>query len=78
MKIVWQNFGKVLIRMKLESSQWKGKDIEFTSYEQLKEASFYVIAVPTPIDQHNEPDLTPLLLATRTVASVLDPGDYGL
>lgn len=61
----------------LESSQWKGKDIEFTSsVNKLKEASFYVIAVPTPIDQHNEPDLTPLLLATRTVASVLDPGDY--
>lgn len=61
----------------LESSQWKGKDTEFTSsVDKLKEASFYVIAVPTPIDQHNEPDLTPLLLATRTVASVLDPGDY--
>ena len=61
----------------LDSSQWKGKDIEFTSsVDKLKEASFYVIAVPTPIDQHNEPDLTPLLLATRTVASVLDPGDY--
>lgn len=61
----------------LESSQWKGKGIEFTSsVDKLKEASFYVIAVPTPIDQHNEPDLTPLLLATRTVASVLDPGDY--
>lgn len=61
----------------LDSSQWKGKDIEFTSsVNKLKEASFYVIAVPTPIDQHNEPDLTPLLLATRTVASVLDPGDY--
>ena len=61
----------------LESSQWKGNDIEFTSsVDKLKEASFYVIAVPTPIDQHNEPDLTPLLLATRTVASVLDPGDY--
>lgn len=61
----------------LESSQWKGKDIEFTSsVDKLKEASFYVIAVPTPIDQHNEPDLTPLLLATRTIASVLDPGDY--
>ncbi len=61
----------------LDSSQWKGKDIEFTSsVNKLKEASFYVIAVPTPIDQHNEPDLTPLLLATRTVASVLNPGDY--
>lgn len=61
----------------LASSQLVGKDIEFTSSaDKLREASFYIIAVPTPIDQHNEPDLTPLLLATRTVASVLDPGDY--
>ena len=61
----------------LDSSQWKGKDIEFTSsVDKLKEASFYVIAVPTPIDQHNEPDLTPLWLATRRVGSVLDSGDY--
>lgn len=61
----------------LDSSQWKGKDIEFTSsVDKLREASFYVIAVPTPIDLHNEPDLASLLLATRTVASVLDKGNY--
>lgn len=61
----------------LEPAQLKGKDIEFTSsVDKLREASFYIIAVPTPIDQHNEPDLTPLLLATRTVASVLKKGDY--
>ncbi len=61
----------------LASSQLVGKDIEFTSSaDKLREASFYIIAVPTPIDQHNEPDLTPLLSATRTVASVLKKGDY--
>lgn len=61
----------------LASSQLVGKDIEFTSSTyKLCEASFYIIAVPTPIDQHNEPDLTPLLTATRTVASVLKKGDY--
>lgn len=61
----------------LASSQLVGKDIEFTSSaDKLREASFYIIAVPTPIDQHNEPDLTPLLTATRTVASVLKKGNY--
>lgn len=61
----------------LASSQLVGKDIGFTSStDKLREASFYIIAVPTPIDQHNEPDLTPLLTATRTVASVLKKGDY--
>lgn len=61
----------------LASSRLVGKDIEFTSSaDKLREASFYIIAVPTPIDQHNEPDLTPLLTATRTVASVLKKGDY--
>lgn len=61
----------------LPSDEFKGRDIEFTSsLERLSEASFYIIAVPTPIDNHNEPDLTPLLGATRTVASRLKKGDY--
>ncbi len=52
-------------------------DIEFTSgKEKLSEASFYIVAVPTPIDQHKLPDLEPLLLATRTVSEYLDKGDY--
>lgn len=61
----------------LASDVFEGKDICFTSSEkELAEASFYIIAVPTPIDQHNEPDLSPLLSATRTVAHVLKKGDY--
>ena len=61
----------------LERAVFEGSDILFTSsVEDLREASFYIIAVPTPIDQHNEPDLNPLLSATRTVAGVLEEGDY--
>ncbi len=44
--------------------------------EDLKEASFYIVAVPTPIDVHKKPDLTPLLSATETVGKVLSEGDY--
>ena len=61
----------------LPVSAFEGKSIRFTSdLERLREAAFYVIAVPTPIDRHNQPDLRPLLSATRTVGRVLKPGDY--
>ncbi len=61
----------------LESSAFEGCDIEFTAdLEDLRKAKFYVVAVPTPIDEHNLPDLTPLLAATRTVSKVLKKGDY--
>lgn len=61
----------------LDNAVFADADIEFTSsVEKLKEANFYVIAVPTPIDNHNKPDLKPLLSATKTVASVLKKGDY--
>jgi UDP-N-acetyl-D-galactosamine dehydrogenase len=42
---------------------------------EIKEGRYYIIAVPTPIDKHKQPDLSPLLGATRTVAKVLKPGD---
>ncbi|MCX8531524.1 nucleotide sugar dehydrogenase [Chryseobacterium luquanense] len=38
-------------------------------------ATFYIITVPTPIDKHNRPDLTPLYKASETVAKVLKKGD---
>lgn len=61
----------------LESKDFEGCDIVFTSkLEDLKEASFYIVAVPTPIDIHKKPDLTPLLSATRSVGKVLSEGDY--
>ena len=61
----------------LEPEAFQGCDIEFTSnIDDLRKAKFYVVAVPTPIDEHNLPDLKPLLSATRTVAQVLKKGDY--
>ena len=44
----------------LSSEDFEGCDILFTSnIEDLKDASFYIVAVPTPIDDHNQPDLLP-------------------
>lgn len=47
-----------------------------SSVDDLAGASFYVITVPTPVDDRKNPDLSPLLSATRTVARYLNPGDY--
>ncbi len=61
----------------LESSAFDGCDIHFTcDIDDLRQAKFFIVAVPTPIDDHNLPDLTPLLKATETVAKVLKKGDY--
>jgi len=61
----------------LPSSAFEGCDILFTSKpEDLKDATFHIVAVPTPIDNHQLPDLTPLLAATRTVGKILKKGDY--
>lgn len=50
----------------------KQTNIDFTSNaNDLKQADFIIIAVPTPIDKHNKPDLTPLLKASETVGKVI-------
>src|SRR4051812_16175433 len=41
----------------------------------IKDANFYIVTVPTPIDKFNRPDLTPLYKASKTVGSVLKKGD---
>jgi UDP-N-acetyl-D-galactosamine dehydrogenase len=61
----------------LESSDFEGCDISFTANaDDLKEASFFIVAVPTPIDKGNNPDLTPVLAASKTVANAISKGDY--
>ncbi len=61
----------------LPSSEFDNSDIYFTAkLEELKEARFFIVAVPTPIDEHNLPDLKPLISASKTVAQVLKKGDY--
>lgn len=61
----------------LDSSEFEGCDIHFTAdLEDLSDSTFFVVAVPTPIDDANLPNLRPLLSATETVAKVLKKGDY--
>ncbi|MCT8992273.1 Vi polysaccharide biosynthesis UDP-N-acetylglucosamine C-6 dehydrogenase TviB [Chelativorans sp. SCAU2101] len=42
---------------------------------ELAEASIYIVTVPTPVDSHKRPDLTPLLMASETVGRALKAGD---
>ena len=55
---------------------FEGCDITFTaSADDLKAASFHIVAVPTPIHASHQPDLAPLLAASRTVGKALKKGD---
>ncbi|NJK97057.1 MAG: nucleotide sugar dehydrogenase [Bacteroidales bacterium] len=61
----------------IDANEFEGRDILFTSkLDDLKEANFFIIAVPTPIDEYNKPDLRPVLGASKTVGSVLKKDDY--
>ena len=56
---------------------YKNVDITFTSNaEDLKDAHFHIIGVPTDIDEHRVPNLQPLLAASQSVGKALKPGDY--
>ncbi|MBL7778742.1 MAG: nucleotide sugar dehydrogenase [Chitinophagales bacterium] len=61
----------------LEASAFEGTDILFTAnIDDLKEANFFIVAVPTPVDKHNVPDLKPVLSASATIGKALKKGDY--
>ncbi len=61
----------------VEASQFEGRDITFTSNpEDLREASFFIVAVPTPVDKFNVPDLKPVIGASTTLGKVVKAGDY--
>src|SRR4249920_2997621 len=61
----------------LESSDFDGCDIEFTNdLDILKQATFFIVAVPTPVDGHNVPDLIPVTRASETIGKVIKKGDY--
>ena len=61
----------------LEASDFEGCSIEFTaSIDDLKAATFFIVAVPTPIDSSKMPDLKPLIGASTTVGKALKKGDY--
>ena len=46
-----------------------------TNLEEIKNCNFYVVAVPTPVDRDNRPDLKPLWGASETVGKVISKGD---
>lgn len=61
----------------LVKEDFAGCDIVFTnSLDVLREARFFIVAVPTPVDEHNVPDLTPVQKASETVGKVIKKGDY--
>ena len=46
-----------------------------STLEDIRECNFYIVAVPTPVDDNNRPDLTPLIGASETVGKVISKGD---
>ncbi|KGJ96241.1 Vi polysaccharide biosynthesis UDP-N-acetylglucosamine C-6 dehydrogenase TviB [Colwellia psychrerythraea] len=63
----------------LEVSSEELADSQFISYsatvDDLKACNVYIVTVPTPIDQHKQPDLTPLVKASAMLAKVMNKGD---
>ena len=63
----------------LEVSRDELADSAFISYacdaEMLKSSNIYIVTVPTPIDEHKQPDLTPLVKASQMLAKVISKGD---
>ena len=61
----------------LEAADFEGCDIEFTNdLDVLRKANFFIVAVPTPVDKHNVPDLVPVTRASETIGKVIKKGDY--
>jgi UDP-N-acetyl-D-galactosamine dehydrogenase len=46
-----------------------------TNIKDIAQCNIYIVTVPTPIDQHNRPDLTPLIKSSQSIGSVLKKGD---
>ncbi len=61
----------------IPAEEFQGRDITFTSDpEELKNAHFHIVAVPTDIDDHKVPDLKPLIKSSQSVGAALKRGDY--
>ena len=61
----------------LEPEAFENCDISFTNeLDELRKANFFIVAVPTPVDEHNVPDLVPVQRASETIGKVIKKGDY--
>lgn len=63
--------------LEVSSEELKGAtDLSFCSnMEDASHANFYIVTVPTPIDEHKQPDLTPLVKASEALSKVIKKGD---
>lgn len=62
--------------LEVSEEKLKKSPVTYTSsVDDIRSANVYLITVPTPVDRHKRPDLTPLLKASETVGSVLSKGD---
>ncbi|HEY0297870.1 MAG TPA: nucleotide sugar dehydrogenase, partial [Arachidicoccus sp.] len=60
----------------LSTKDFENSDIVFTNdLDVLKQAAFFVIAVPTPVNENNVPDLTPVIRASETMGKIIKKGD---
>ncbi|MDG1098803.1 MAG: nucleotide sugar dehydrogenase, partial [Bacteroidia bacterium] len=61
----------------IDSSEFKNRKITFTAdINDAKDCTVYIVAVPTPINSANEPNLGPLLASSEAVGKILKKGDY--
>ena len=61
----------------LDKEAFEDCNIEFTADpDVLATANFFIVAVPTPVDEHNVPDLRPVIKASETIGKVIKKGDY--
>lgn len=61
----------------LSPADFKGRDILFSDrLEDLAKAHFFVVAVPTDVDEHKVPNLVPLKKASTSIGGILKKGDY--
>ena len=62
--------------LEVAEAELKSSTLQFTSnVDDLASCTFFVVAVPTPVDENHLPDLTPVVMASRTVGKVLKKGD---
>lgn len=62
--------------LEVEASELEAADVFYTTNEaDLAEANVYIVTTPTPIDKHKQPDLGPMLAATKTIGRHLAVGD---
>jgi len=70
------------VDLTLETDAQELKDAVHLSYttqvEDVRAANVYIVTVPTPIDEHKQPDLTPLQKASETLGKVIKPGDVAI